>query len=438
MTTKQSIAKLKLYPMTAVVNEKDHLVVGGCDSVALAEEFGTPLYVFDEADIRSQCNAFKQEFHQRYPGTTVCYSTKAFTARAMLQLVRDEGLDLDVVSGEELELARSAGFPMDRVHFPGNNKSAEEIEAAINYEIAHIVVDNLHELGMLLDTAGGRKVNILLRLNPGIDPHTHEYNTTGTADSKFGLPRSTWDEAVNTALSAPNLNVDGFHFHIGSDIFETDPYLKAIDVVLTYAAEVKQRHNYGICTLSIGGGFGVSYPVAEDPPLISTWAEMISSEITRRCNEFNLSLPRLIIEPGRAIVARAGVALYRVGVIKDIPGIRRYVCVDGGMGDNIRHPLYGARQEALVANRVTAGETDNVTIAGKYCESGDILINDISLPELRTGDILAIAGSGAYAVPMQSNYNASFRPAVVFARDGKARLVRRRETLEDLTQCDTA
>lgn len=436
MTIKQSVSRLAVFPLTAEVNEKDHLAIGGCDCVALAEEFGTPLYVFDEADLRGQCAAFKQEFGQRYPDTTVCYSAKAFTARAILQLVKEERLDLDVVSGGELDIARSVSFPANRIHFPGNNKSAEELEKAVEYGIAHIVVDNLHELDMLIDIAGKRKVDILLRLNPGIDPHTHKYNTTGIADSKFGLTRSTWDEAVTAALTAPNLNVDGFHFHLGSGIFEIEPYQQAIRILLEYAAEIKQRYNCEMKMLSIGGGFGVRYTLGEDPPPISTWAEAISREITNRCREWRLSSPRLIIEPGRAIVARAGMALYRVGVIKDIPGIRRYVSVDGGMGDNIRQPMYGARQEALLANRATAKDTDKVTVAGKYCESGDVLIKEISLPAVKPGDILAMAGSGAYAIPMQSNYNASFRPAIVFVRDGKARLVRRRETLEDLTRCD--
>jgi len=354
----------------------------------------------------------------------------------MLQLVQEEGLDLDVVSGGELGIARSVDFPMKRIHFPGNNKSAEEIETAIQSGIGHIVVDNPHELDMLIKIAGKRKVDILLRLSPGIDAHTHQYNTTGTVDSKFGLTRPTWDEAVATALAAPNLNVDGLHFHIGSGIFEMEPYEKAIEVVLDYAAAIKQKHHYEIRVLSIGGGFGVQYTLEAVPPPISAWAEVIASKITGKCRELKLSLPKLFIEPGRAIVARSGVALYRVGVIKDIPGIRRYVCVDGGMGDNIRQPMYGARQEALVANKASAKETGKVTIAGRYCESGDILIQEISLPELKAGDILAVAGSGAYCVPMQSNYNASLRPAIVFVRDGKARLARRRETLEDITRCD--
>jgi diaminopimelate decarboxylase len=436
MTENQNIPRLALFPQTAGVNDKGHLVIGGCDCVELAWEHGTPLYVFDETDLRSRCAEFKAEFQQRYPDTTVCYSAKAFTARAMLQLVKEEGLDLDVVSGGELGIARSVDFPMKRIHFPGNNKSADELETATQYGIGHIVVDNLNELDMLIKIAGKRTVNILLRLSPGIDAHTHEYNTTGIVDSKFGLTRSTWDEAVAKALAAPNLNVDGLHFHIGSGIFETEPYEKSIDVTLEYAAAIKQQHNYEIRVLSIGGGFGVPYTPEDTPPPISAWAEVITGKIAGRCRELKLSPPRLIIEPGRAITATAGVALYRVGVIKDIPGIRRYVCVDGGMGDNIRQPMYGARQEALLANQAAAKDTGKVTVAGKYCESGDVLIKEISLPAVAPDDILAVAGSGAYCVPLQSNYNASCRPAIVFVRDGKARLVRRRESLQDLTRND--
>lgn len=432
----EQVPKLSLFPLTAEVNEQGHLLIGGCDTVELAAEFGTPLYVFDEVGLRSRCAEFKKEFGQRYPEVTVCYSLKAFTSNAMLQLVKEEGLDLDVVSGGELDIARSVDFPMKKVHFPGNNKSAEELEMAVQLGISHIVVDNPHELDMLCKIAGKRKVDILLRLSPGIDPHTHQYNTTGTVDSKFGFTRSTWDEAVATALAAPNLNVDGLHFHLGSGIFETEPYQQAIQVVLEYAAVIKQRHNFEIRMLSIGGGFGVQYTLEEVPPSIATCAEVITSEITNQCRRLKLALPRLIVEPGRAIVARSGVALYRVGVIKDIPGVRCYVCVDGGMGDNIRQPMYGARQEALVANMVAAEATGKVTIAGKYCEQGDILIKEISLPVLKAGDILAVAGSGAYCIPMQSNYNASFRPAIVFVREGKAHLIRRRETLEDLLRCD--
>lgn len=437
MANNKNIPRLVLFPQTAEVDNKGHLIIGGCDTVALAREHGTPLYVFDETDLRGRCREFKTEFGKRYADTTISYSPKAFIAKAMIRLVQEEGLDLDVVSGGELGFARAAGFPMARIGFPGNNKSAEELEMAVKYGIGHIVVDNLPELSMLIKIASRKKVPVLLRLNPGIDPHTHKYNSTGIVDSKFGLTHETWDEAVATALAAKNLMVDGLHFHIGSGLFEVEPYLKSLDVVLEYAAAIKQKYGFQLNLLSIGGGFGVQYMLEAAPPPISTFAEAIISRFTGRCRELKLTPPKLMIEPGRAIVAKAGVALYTVGVIKNIPGIRTYVSVDGGMGDNIRQPMYGFRQEALVANRASAKETANVTIAGKYCESGDILIKDIMLPGLKAGDILAMAGSGAYAVPMSSNYNGMFRPAIVFVSDGKARLIRRRETLQDLTRRDT-
>ena len=436
MTIKQTIPKLALFPLTAEVNERGHLVLGGCDSLALAEEFGTPLYVFDELNIRSQCSEFKTEFGNRYPDSTVCYSAKAFTNKAMLSLVKEEGLGLDVVSGGELSIAHSIDFPMGMVYFPGNNKSAGELELALQLGAGRIVVDNFHELNMLREIASERCADILLRLSPGIDPHTHQYTTTGTVDSKFGFTLSTWDEAVATAMSAPNLNLVGLHFHLGSGIFEIEPYQKAIEVVLEFAAVMKQKYGFELRELDVGGGFGIQYTLEAEPPLISAFAELITTEITSKCREFKLPLPRLVIEPGRRIVGQSGVALYRAGVIKDIPGIRRYVSVDGGMGDNIRQALYGARHEAVVANKVLEKEGGKVTIAGKFCESGDILIRDINLPPVSAGDIIAVADCGAYCLPLSSNYNASFRPAVVLVREGKARLIRRRETLEDLTRCD--
>jgi diaminopimelate decarboxylase len=436
MITKTTVTRLAVFPQTAEVNQKDHLVIGGCDTVELAKEYKTPLYVFDETDLRRRCREFKTEFGKRYTRTTVSYSPKAFIAKAMIKLVEEEGLDLDVVSGGELALARGAGFPSNRIHFAGNNKSAEELELAIKEGIGHIVVDNLPELNTLINIAGAKKVTVLLRLNPGVDPHTHKYNTTGIADSKFGLPKADWDEAVQTALAARNLNVDGLHFHIGSGLFEYEPYVKSIDAVLEYAAMIKQKYGFQTKLLSIGGGFGAQYVVGNVPPPIADFAEAIVNRFTGRYRELKLETPKLMIEPGRKIVATAGVALYTVGVIKEIPGIRTYVSVDGGMGDNIRQPMYGAVQEAIIANKATASNSRKVTICGKYCEAGDVLIKEIELPELKAGDILALAGSGAYCVPMSSNYNAAFRPAIVFVQDGKARLIRRRETLEDLTRRD--
>lgn len=436
MAIRQTISKLALFPLTAEVNEKGHLVLGGCDSVALAEEFGTPLYVFDEFSLRRRCAEFKTEFRQRYSDTTVCYSAKAFTNKALLLIIKEEGLGLDVVSGGELGIARSVDFPMDLVVFPGNNKSAEELEQALEWGIGRIVVDNSHELNMLREITGERVADVLLRLSPGIDPHTHQYTTTGTVDSKFGFTLSTWDEAVAGAMSAPNLNLVGLHFHLGSGIFEIEPYQKAVEVVLEFAVAMRQKYGFELRELDIGGGFGIQYTLEAEPPPISTFAELITKAITSKCHELKLSLPRLVIEPGRAIVGQAGVALYRVGVVKDIPGIRCYVSVDGGMGDNIRQALYGARHEALVANKASAKEGGKVTISGKFCESGDILIRDINLPPVAAGDIIAVADCGAYCLPLSSNYNASFRPAVVLVREGKARLIRRRETLEDLTRYD--
>jgi diaminopimelate decarboxylase len=435
-TTRLYVPRLALFPPGTKINTDDHLVIGGCDAVALAREFGTPLYVYDEAGLRGQCREFRAQFGGRYPEAEVLYACKAFTALAMLRLVREEGLGLDVVSGGELEIARAAGFPMNKVSFAGNNKSAAELELAIASGPGCLVVDNLPELEMLKEIIGGRRVNILLRLNPGIDPHAHAYNTTGTVDSKFGLTRSTWDEAVALALDVPGLDLLGLHFHIGSGIFETEPYRKAIRVLMEYAAQIKKKHGFEIKVLSIGGGYGVPYTIDALPPPISAFAEAMDGAIRAECGRLGLALPRLVIEPGRAIVARAGVALYTVGVIKDIPGVRRYVSVDGGMGDNIRQPMYGARQEALLANRAAAEEAGKVTISGRYCESGDILIKEIGLPEPAAGDILAVAGSGAYCIPLSSNYNGNPRPAVVFVKDGQARLIRRRETIADLMRCD--
>jgi diaminopimelate decarboxylase len=438
MTAGKNNPRLAVFPLTADVAKNGHLTIGGCDAVAIAEEFGTPLYVFDETDLRSRCREYKTEFGQRYPDVTVAYSPKAFTTNAMLKLVQEEGLDLDIVTGEELGIARMIDFPMARIHFSNSNKSAEDLETAVKYGIGHIGVDNLPELDMLFKIASGKKVRILLRLNPGVDPHTHKYNTTGIVDSKFGLTRTTWEEALSKALAAPNLDLDGFHFHLGSGLFEVEPYLAALDTILHYAAEMKQKHGFEMRTLSIGGGIGVQYTVDKTPPPFAYFPEKIITFLNQHCAALNLKPPRLIIEPGRSIVAKAGVGLYTVGVIKSIPGIRTYASVDGGISDNIRYAMYGAwaLQEAVLANRATEKDMNQYRITGKLCESGDVLLPEVMLPELKSGDILAIAGSGAYAVPMQSNYNSMLRPAIVFVKDGKARLIRRRETIEDLTRRD--
>ena len=406
--------------------------------MALADEFGTPLYLFDEASLRRRCAGFRAEFGQRYADTRVIYAGKAFINKALAIIFNEEGLGLDVVSAGELSIARAAGLPMANIYFNGSNKSAEELRLALEGRIGRIVVDNLHELKMLNEIAGELKVNpdILLRLSPGVDPHTHQYITTGTVDSKFGFPLSGIEEAIAQAVAAPNLNLVGLHFHIGSLIFEVEPYLKAIEVTLNLAAELKQKYNFQLTELDIGGGFAIQYTLEAPSPPISFYAEAISSRILGKCRELKLTPPQLTLEPGRAIVGQAGVALYRAGVVKDIPGIRRYVSVDGGMADNIRPALYGARYEAVVASRMTEKRTEKVTIAGKFCESGDILVRDVSLPPVSAGDVIAIPDCGAYCLSMASNYNGSLKPAIVLVREGKARLIRRRENFADLGRCD--
>jgi len=434
----EQVTKLSLFPLTAEVNDQGHLIIAGCDTVELAAEFGTPLYLFDEFSLRRKCADFKTEFGQRYADTTVNYSCKAFINKALLLLFMEEGLGLDVVSGGEIGIARSVDFPMDRVDFPGNNKSADELILALESGVGHIVVDNFHELKILGEIAREKMIipDILLRISPGVDPHTHKYITTGNIDSKFGIPLVLGEKAVATAMSMPELNLVGLHFHIGSQIAETEPYQQSIGFMLNFAAEMKRKHNFELKKMSVGGGFAIQYTLDSPVPPISVYAEAMASGIISGCQKLGMPLPQLIIEPGRSITGQAGVALYTVGVIKDIPGIRCYVCVDGGMSDNIRPALYGAKLEAVVANKMTEKESGKVTIAGKFCESGDILIRDISLPPISAGEILAVPGCGAYCLTEAMNYNASFKSAVVLVKEGKARLIRRRETLEDLTRCD--
>jgi len=432
------VPRLSLFPLTAEVSKQGHLIIGGCDTVELAAEYGTPLYLLDELGLRSKCRQFKNEFGQRYADTSVIYASKAFLNGALAIIVKEEGLGLDVVSAGELAIAESVAFPMDMVYFHGNNKSAEELRLALNRHIGRIVVDSFDELRMLGELAEetGHIPDILLRLTPGVDPHTHEHITTGVIGGKFGFPLFSADEAVTQDMSAPSLNLVGLHFHLGSLISEVEPYQDAIETVLDFAADMRKKRGFELEELNIGGGFAVQYTLDSPAPSISLYAEAIVSQILGKCRQLGLSLLMLTIEPGRAIVAQAGVALYRVGVVKDIPGVKRYVSVDGGMADNIRPALYGAKYEALVANKVLAEETGPVTIAGKFCESGDILVKDISLPPVSAGDIIAIPDCGAYCLPLASNYNASLKPAIILVKEGRSRLIRRRENFQDLTRCD--
>ena len=433
----QQAIKLPLFPLTAEVNTKDHLEIGGCDVVELAAEFNTPLYVYDELTLREKCTEFKREFGDRYP-TTINYSCKAFINKAVLKLFAEEGLGLDVVSGGEIGYARAFGFPMERIDFPGNNKSAEELTLAVESGIGHIVIDNLYELDLLQKIAGqlNRKQKILLRITPGVDPRTHRYETTGHRDSKFGIPIAVAEKAVENALSLPEVELTGLHFHIGSQVTGTGPYIKAIGIILDFASEINNKYRFELKELSVGGGYAHRYTLNEMIPSVSDYAGDIIGILSEKCRELGLKPPHLIIEPGRSMVAGAGVALYTAGVIKDIPGIRRYVSIDGGMADNVLPAFYQVNFEAVAAAKMGSAGTEKVTICGKYCESSDILIRDIELPDMAPGDIIAIPGCGAYNLTESMNYNMSFKPAVIMVKGGDARLIRRRETLDDLTRCD--
>jgi diaminopimelate decarboxylase len=431
---------LGLFPASSAVNQAGHLTIGGCDLVQLAAEFGTPLYLFDEQTLRDKCREFKSDFNRSYPGARVSYASKAFISKALVQIFQEEGMGLDVVSSGEMSIARAAGFPLAKVYFHGNNKGPEELKLALQWRVGRIVVDNFYELDLLSKLAAekSRTQDILLRITPGIDPHTQQKIATGNVDSKFGFPESSREQAVKLALSLPGLNLVGLHFHIGSLIFETQPYLEALTVLLNFAAEMKNRHNFILKELNVGGGFAVQYVTGTPAPPVRIYAEAFSAHIKSECARLKLDLPELAIEPGRSIVGRAGVALYTVGAIKDIPGIRRYVSVDGGMADNIRPAIYGSKYEAAVANKALAPNESVITLAGKFCESGDILIQDIRLPALTAGDLIAIPDCGAYCLAMASNYNAFLKPPVALLKEGRARLIRRRESFEDLLRTDVA
>lgn len=429
-----------LFPDTTKISENGHLAIGGCDVVELAAEFGTPLYIFDEATLRRRCAKYRNEFGQRYADTLVIYAAKAFINRALAQIIKEEGLGLDVVSGGEISIASSVDFPMEKVYFHGNNKLGEEIEMAIACGIGHIVVDNIYELPLVDEAAekAGVTIDILLRLSPGVDAHTHRHVTTGIIDSKFGLPivSGQAEEAVVKAMSLSNLRLIGLHVHLGSLIFSAEPYQEAIKIVFLFAAEMREKHGFSFREFSPGGGFAIQYTQDTPSPNTDYFAQAITDAIHSSGKELDLQLPRLIVEPGRAIVGRAGVAIYRAGASKDIPGVRKYVSVDGGMADNIRPALYGSRYEALIANRADENNIEQVSIAGKFCESGDILVKDAIMPRVDPGDIIAIPVSGAYCLPTASNYNASLKPAIVLVKEGKARLIRRRESYGDLMQHD--
>lgn len=437
MSVKQS-DRLILFPVGSGVNKDGHLIIGGCDTCDLARRFGTPLYIYDEATLVKAVTGFKREFRERYPETTILYACKAFLNYSVLMLLKEEGIGLDVVSGGEISIAQKFGFPMHTVSFPGNNKSREELLLAIESEVGRVVVDNFDELVILNEITRSMKhqVKVLIRVSPGIDPHTHRYITTGNVDSKFGFPIVLAEKALLTAMAIPQITVVGLHFHVGSQLTSTEPYRDALSIVLEFCANMRKKHGFLLKELSVGGGYPVQETLDVPVPPLSNFAETITSTITDGCKRFQMELPHLIVEPGRSLVAQAGVALYTVGAKKEIPGIRTYVSVDGGMADNIAPVLYQTKLEAALANRMNDVTDQKYTVSGKFCESGDILIQDIEMPAMYSGDILAIPVSGAYNISQSCNYNAFFKPAVIMVNNNTARLIRRKETIEDLIRCD--
>lgn len=416
--------------------ENNRLYIGEIDTVDLARKFGTPLYVIDEDLVRNKCKRYYNSFKVNEGINKVAYAGKAFSILAMCQLVKEEGLCMDVVSGGELYTAYKSKFPMEKIYFHGNNKTMDEIKMAVRLGVGKFVVDNLEEMENINSVA--KKENkiqdILLRITPGIEAHTHNYIRTGQIDSKFGftIVDNKAEEAVKTALEFSNLRFSGLHSHIGSQIFEVEPYCDEIDVMLSLIKDIQNRFNINIDELDLGGGFGIYYIEGDKPKPIEEFCSIILNHAKEKADTLHIKLPALVIEPGRSIIGNAGTTLYTVGTIKNIPNVRKYVSVDGGMADNIRPALYGAGYECAVANRMHSNLLEKVTIAGKFCESGDILVRDVDISKVKSGDILAVFTTGAYGYSMASNYNKAERPAVVFVSRGKVSLVCKRQNLQDI------
>ncbi len=427
----------ELLPLTAKVNSADHLEIGGCDVVTLVQRYGSPLYILDEETLRTACRQYRQAFQEYYPGQSlVLYASKAWNCLAICALAAAEGLGIDVVTGCELYTALCANVSPEKIYFHGNNKSETELKLAVGSGCT-IVVDNWLELETLAGIAeySSHPVRIMLRLTPGIECHTHEYIRTGHLDSKFGFTPEQVDRVFAFVREQRGLNCIGLHAHIGSQIFELQPHEDLAGVLVEW---LEKAAGYGlpVSELNVGGGLGIRYTEADDPPSISEWVKVVSQAIAKACQSRGVPLPKLLCEPGRSLIGPACITAYTVGAKKEIPGIRTYVSVDGGMSDNPRPITYQSVYRAAIANRMSAEHTETVTIAGKHCESGDILIKDAQLPKLETGDILIVMATGAYNCSMASNYNRQPRPAAVLVSQGEANLILQRETYDDLIQHD--
>lgn len=426
-----------LAPLTTRLDGEDRLMVGGCRLSDLARIYGTPLYVLDEASLRAACRAYRQALETVYPGPSLAlYASKANSSLAITALVASEGLGLDAVSAGELLTALQGGMPAERIVLHGNNKSREELELAVARAIT-VVADNWHDLELLAQVAPGvgRPVRLMLRFTPGIECHTHEYIRTGHLDSKFGFDPDQLESVLRHLAGCPWAVLDGLHAHIGSQIFELEPH-RDLAGVMADALALARSLGHPCRDLNVGGGLGIRYIATDDPPSIQDWVRTVATAVAEACTTRGLELPRLLCEPGRSLVAPAGVTLYAIGSRKAIPDLRTYISVDGGMSDNPRPITYQSQYTALLADRPLAPAEEVVTVAGKHCESGDVLLRDVSLPAAHTGEVLAVFATGAYNASMSSNYNRIPRPAAVLVHDGIADLVQRREQPEDLLRFD--
>ncbi|MFQ4144134.1 diaminopimelate decarboxylase [Chlorogloeopsis sp. ULAP02] len=425
-----------LLPLSAKINHQDHLEIGGCDVTTLVQKFGSPLYILDEETLRTACRQYRESFQRYYQGEAqVLYASKAWSCLAVCAIAQSEGLGIDVASGGELYTALCAGVSSDKIYLHGNNKSREELRYAIESGIT-IMADNWRDLQQSVELAQGQQpVRIMLRLTPGIDCHTHEYIRTGHLDNKFGFDPGDLDEVFAFVSKQQTLNCIGVHAHIGSQIFERQPHQ---DLAVLMVQWLTKAATYGLnlTHLNVGGGLGVRYIESDDPPSIEEWVKPICEVIQAACKEENLPLPKLLCEPGRSLIANACVTAYTIGSSKEIPDIRTYVAVDGGMSDNPRPITYQSVYRAVVANQMSTPCTETVTIAGKHCESGDVLIKNAQLPKTKPGDILVVMATGAYNYSMASNYNRLSRPAAVVVANGEANLILQRETYEDLIRQD--
>lgn len=418
--------------------KNNHLFWDGCDTVQLAEKYGTPLYVMSQNAIVEECRALQATFMQKYDNVRVAYASKAFNTIAMIKLIEKEGLCLDVVSGGELYTAIMANYPAEKIEFNGNNKSTEELIMAIEYGVGRIIVDSVQELQWIIAICRERKTtaNILFRITPEVEVATHDFISTGQKDSKFGIPleESILFALIEQAIATPEINFYGLHFHIGSQLFTNETHLLAAQVALDLVKKIHERFDYTIRELNYGGGFGARYKEGDERQTYAYFLDPLMALTETYCAENGLVRPAIVIEPGRSIVAEAGITLHRIGSIKEVPGVRKYVAIDGGMTDNIRPGLYEAEYDGLIANKAEEAVTEIVTIAGKACESTDILVKDLAVPQVETGDLFATFSTGAYGYSMASNYNKLLIPAVVLVNDGEAEVIVARQTYEQLLQ----